>query len=122
MALKVGDLYVAVTASIGEALVSVGKLVKGVEKAAKQVKEAAEPIGNIGAVVAAGIVAAVAASAESNAAMKEQTERIKDLLITLAAELGDLFAPLVKKVANVIEQVVAKLQSLSPATKRAGAS
>ncbi|WP_147446724.1 hypothetical protein [Corallococcus sp. CA047B] len=121
MALKVGDLYVAVTASIGEALVSVGKLVKGVERAAKQVKEAAEPIGNIGAVVAAGIAAAVAASAESNAAMKEQTERIKDLLITLAAELGDLFAPLVKKVANVIEQVVAKLQSLSPATKRAGA-
>ncbi|WP_415835622.1 hypothetical protein, partial [Corallococcus soli] len=122
MALKVGDLYVAVTASIGEALVSVGKLVKGVEKAAKQVKEAAEPIGNIGAVVAAGIAAAVAASAESNAAMKDQTERIKDLLITLAAELGDLFVPLVKKVANVIEQVVAKLQSLSPATKRAGAS
>ncbi|RKH03647.1 hypothetical protein [Corallococcus carmarthensis] len=122
MALKVGDLYVAVTATIGEAVASLGKLVKHAEKVTKQVKEATEPIGNIGAVVAAGIAAAVAAAAESNAAMKEQTEHIKALLITLAAELGDLFAPLVKKVAHVIEQVVAKLQSLSPETKRGVAS
>ncbi|MBN9687119.1 MULTISPECIES: hypothetical protein [unclassified Corallococcus] len=122
MALKVGDLYVAVTASIGEAVANLGKLVKHAEKVAKNVKEATEPIGKIGAVVAAGIAAAVAASAESNAAMKEQTERIKALLVTLAAELGDLFAPLVKKVAHVIEQVVAKLQSMSPESKRAAAS
>ncbi|RKG99199.1 hypothetical protein [Corallococcus carmarthensis] len=118
MALKVGDLYITVTASIGEAVANLGKVVKHAEKVAKQVKEATEPIGNIGAVVAAGIAAAVAAAAESNAAMKEQTEHIKALLITLAAELGDLFAPLVKKIAHIIEQVVAKLQSLSPATKR----
>ncbi|NNB96686.1 hypothetical protein HI113_22570 [Corallococcus exiguus] len=121
-ALKVGDLYVAVTASIGEAVANLGKFVKHAEKVAKQVKEATDPIGKIGAVVAAGIAAAVAAAAESNAAMKKQTEHIKALLITLAAELGDLFAPLVKKVAHVIEQVVAKLQSLSPATKHAAAN
>ncbi|NPC72918.1 hypothetical protein HPP05_24535 [Corallococcus exiguus] len=122
MALKVGDLYIAVSASIGEAVANLGKVVKHAEKVAKQVKEATEPIGNIGAVVAAGIAAAVAASAESNAAMKGQVEHIKTLLVTLAAELGDLFAPLVKKVAQVIEQVVAKLQSLSPESKRAAAS
>ncbi|NBD09275.1 phage tail tape measure protein [Corallococcus silvisoli] len=122
MALKVGDLYVAVTASIGEAVASLGKLVKQAEKVAKAVKEATDPIGKIGAVVAAGIAAAVAAAGESNAAMKEQTEHIKALLITLAAELGDLFMPLVKQVSHFIEQVVAKLQSLSPATKRAAAS
>ncbi|RKH64124.1 hypothetical protein [Corallococcus aberystwythensis] len=122
MALKVGDLYVAVTASIGEAMANLGKFVKHAEKVAKQVKEATEPIGKIGAAVAVGIAAAVAAAAESNAAMKEQTEHIKALLVTLAAELGDLFAPLVKKVAQFIEQVVAKLQSLSPASKRAAAS
>lgn len=122
MALKVGDLYVAVTASIGEAVANLGKFAKHAEKVAKNVKEAFEPVGNIGAVVAAGIAAAVAASAESYAAMKEQVEHIKALLVTLAAELGDLFAPLVKKVAHVIEQVVAKLQSLSPESKRAAAS
>ncbi|QSQ19328.1 hypothetical protein JY651_28780 [Pyxidicoccus parkwayensis] len=119
--LRVGDLYLAVTASIAPALKSLGELVESVEKAARQVKAAANDIGEIGAVVAAGIAGAVAAAAQSNADMKEEVEHLTDLLYTLAAELGDLFAPVVKQLTEFVERLVATFQHLSPETKQAGA-
>ncbi|WP_163866084.1 hypothetical protein [Myxococcus eversor] len=112
--LKVGDLYVAVTASIGEAMANLAKLVRGVEKAAKEVKEKAGDLGDIGAVVAAGLAGAVVAASQSNAAMSQEVERITSLLYTLAADLGDALMPVVKQVADGLEKVVASFQSLSP--------
>jgi hypothetical protein len=119
--LRVGDLYLAVTASIGPALKSLGDLVESVEKAAKQVKDAAKDMGEIGAVVAAGIAGAVAAASQSNAAMQEEVTHLTDLLYTLAAELGDLFAPVVKKLADFVERLVATFQKMSPEAKGAAA-
>ncbi|QSQ24849.1 hypothetical protein JY651_07880 [Pyxidicoccus parkwayensis] len=120
-ALKVGDLFIACTASIAPALKSLGDLVESVEKAAKQVKNAAKDIGEIGAVVAAGIAGAVIAASESNAEMKEEVTRLTDLLYTLAADLGDLFAPVVKQLADFVERLVATFQNLSPEVKQAAA-
>ncbi|MBZ4336424.1 hypothetical protein [Corallococcus sp. AS-1-12] len=120
--LRVGDLYVAVTATVGPALANLGKLVEGVEKAAKQVKAAAKDMGEIGMVVAAGIAGAVAAAATSNAAMAKETERIKALLYTLAADIGDAFLPVVKQVADGVERVVAHFQSLAPDVKASAAN
>ncbi|AEI65556.1 hypothetical protein [Corallococcus macrosporus] len=117
--LKVGDLYVIVTASIGQALKSMGDLAKATEEMAKQVKEAAEPIGNLGAVVAAGIGAAVAAAATSNYELRMELKHLTDLLYTLAAEIGDLFGPTVKRLTAFIDKLVATFQRLSPRTKRA---
>ncbi|WP_141620506.1 hypothetical protein [Myxococcus sp. AB036A] len=119
--LKVGDLYVIVTASIGQALKSMGQLVKATEEMAKQVKEAAEPIGNLGAVVAAGIGAAVAAAAASNYELRRELKHLTDLLYTLAAEIGDLFGPTVKRLTAFIDKLVATYQRLSPTQKRAAA-
>ncbi|WP_426747270.1 hypothetical protein VZQ01_06850 [Myxococcus faecalis] len=121
MALKTGDVYVAVTASIGPAIVNLGKLVKAVQDTAKQVKEATKDLGEIGAVVAAGIGAAVAAAAKSNPALQAQVTRLTDLLYTLAADLGDLFMPVVKKLTDFVSRLVATFQRLSPEVKEAGA-
>ncbi|WP_267145412.1 hypothetical protein [Myxococcus guangdongensis] len=115
--LKVGDLYVAVTAAIGEAMANLAKLVKGVEKAAKEVKEKAGALGEIGAVVAAGLAGAVAAASQSNAAMSQEVERITSLLYTLAADIGDALMPVVKRVADGLEGMVASFQSLSPSVQ-----
>ncbi|WP_404370479.1 hypothetical protein ACIHQR_10410 [Corallococcus coralloides] len=117
--LRVGDLYVAVTASVGEALSNLGKVVEAVEKAAKQVKEKSKGLGEIGAAVAAGIAGAVAAASKSNAAMERETERMTALLYTLAADVGDAFLPVVQHVADAVERVVASFQSLSPEMKAA---
>lgn len=119
--LKVGDLYVIVTASIGQALKSMGQLAKATEEMAKQVKEAAEPIGNLGAVVAAGIGAAVAAAASSNYELRMELKHLTDLLYTLAADIGDLFGPTVKRLTAFIDKLVATYQRLSPTQKRAAA-
>ncbi|QSQ17238.1 hypothetical protein [Myxococcus landrumensis] len=121
MALKVGDLYVSVSAAIGEALKSLGQLVDAVEKAAREVKNAGNDMGEIGAVVAAGIGAAVAAATESNEGMKKEVQELTDLVYTLAADLGDLFAPVVEKLADFMSRLVANFQRLSPEVKSAGA-
>ncbi|GEL75552.1 hypothetical protein [Myxococcus virescens] len=119
--LKVGDLYVVVTASIGQALKSMGDLAKATEEMAKKVKEAAEPIGNLGAIVAAGIGAAVAAAASSNYELRMELKHLTDLLYTLAADIGDLFGPAVKRLTAFIDKLVATYQRLSPTQKRAAA-
>lgn len=119
--LKVGDLYIAVTASIGEAMKKLGDLSKATKDMAEQVKKAAEPVGAIGAMVAAGIAGAVAAAVQSNAKLKAETERLTKLLYTLAADIGDLFAPAVKRIADVVERLVASFQRLSPETRQAAA-
>ncbi|MFP2960263.1 hypothetical protein ACLEPN_21175 [Myxococcus sp. 1LA] len=119
--LKVGDLYVVVTASIGQALKSMGDLAKATEEMAKKVKEAAEPIGNLGALVSAGIGAAVAAAATSNYELRLELKHLTDLLYTLAADIGDLFGPTVKRLTAFIDRLVAAYQRLSPRTKRAAA-
>ncbi|NRD65434.1 hypothetical protein HRD49_27135, partial [Corallococcus exiguus] len=118
-ALRVGDLYVAVTASVGEALSNLGKVVEAVEKAAKQVKEKSKGLGEIGAAVAAGIAGAVAAASKSNASMEREMERMTALLYTLAADVGDAFLPVVQHVADGVERVVVSFQSLSPEMKAA---
>ncbi|WP_141591513.1 hypothetical protein [Myxococcus sp. AB056] len=112
--LKVGDLYVAVTASIGGAMANLGKLVKGVEDAAKAVKKKAGDVAKLGAVVAAGLAGAVAAASQSNAAMAQQVERMTALLYTLAADVGDALLPVVEQVADGVERMVARFQSLAP--------
>ncbi|MBJ6762811.1 hypothetical protein JGU66_18765 [Myxococcaceae bacterium JPH2] len=116
--LKVGDLYVVVTTSVGEAIANLGKLVKSVEKAAKQVKEASKDIGEIGMVVAAGIAAAVAAAAQSNEKLKKEITRLRDLLYTVVAEIGDMFRPLVKQLTDGVSRLVARFQALSPELKQ----
>ncbi|MFP2897572.1 hypothetical protein [Corallococcus sp. 4LFB] len=122
MALKVGDLYVAVTASIGEAVANLGKFVKKVEDTAKKVKEAAEPVGKIGAVVAAGIGGAVLAASKSNERLAAEVEHIQEVLYTFAAEVGDLFMPLVRSIGSFLSNLTAHFQRLSPQAKRAAAS
>src|SRR5215217_469115 len=121
MALKVGDLYVSVTAAIGEALTSLTKLVDAVEKTAMEIKNATKDMGEIGAIVAAGIGAAVAAAAKSNPRLQAEVERLTELLYTLAADIGDLFAPVVKQLTDFVSRLVATFQVLSPQVKRAGA-
>ncbi|MBZ4371486.1 hypothetical protein [Corallococcus sp. AS-1-6] len=122
MALKVGDLYVAVTASIGEAVTSLAKLAKKVEDTAKKVKEAAEPIGNIGAVVAAGIGGAVVVAAQSNQRLAAEVQHIQEVLYTFAAEVGDLFLPLARRVGDFLSNLVAHFQRMDPRVKQAAAS
>ncbi|NVJ13124.1 hypothetical protein [Myxococcus sp. AM010] len=119
--LRVGDLYIVATASIGEALKSLQQLVKAAEDTAKLIKKAAAPIGNIGAMVAAGMAGAVAAAMQSNERLKDEVGRLKELAYTLAADIGDLFLPVVRKLADFFERLVVTFQRLSPEMKRTGA-
>lgn len=119
--LKVGDLYVVVTASIGEALKSLDTLVDELKEAAAEVKSVAEPIGEFGAVIAAGIAGAVAVAMESNEALSDEVGRLKELVYTMAADIGDLFLPVVRRLADFFERLVVTFQRMSPAMKRSAA-
>ncbi|AEI66939.1 hypothetical protein [Corallococcus macrosporus] len=119
--MKVGDLYIVATARIGEALKSLDKLVDELKEAATQVKEVAEPIGEFGAVIAAGIAGAVAVAMESNEALSDEVGRLKELVYTMAADIGDLFLPVVRRLADFFERLVVTFQQMSPAMKRSAA-
>lgn len=117
MALKVGDVYVAVTASIGEFTKSMAQVAKTTEDAAKKVKEAAKGVADVGMLFAAGIGGAVAAAAKTNAQMKAQLDKLQALFLTLAGDIGDAFAPVVERLVEAVSKVVAWFQSLSPELK-----
>jgi phage-related protein len=116
--LKVGDLYFAVTASIGAFQKSMKQIADDVAKTANKVKEAGEQIGRIGAVVSAGIGVAIAASAQSSQKMSDAVDKMKQLLFTMAAEIGDLFLPVVQSMSKTIGELVSWFQHLSPGVKQ----
>lgn len=116
--LKVGDLYVAVTASIGDAMANLGKLVSAVEKTAKKVKAISEPLAQVGMAAAAGIAGTVAVAAKSNARLSTEVDKLKKLAVTLATDVGNLFEPLVRKMTQAFSRFVGVLQSLPPHVKR----
>jgi phage-related protein len=116
-ALKVGDVYVVVSAAIGEFSKSMQSVLKTVESTAKKVKEAAKGIGEVGAIAAAGMGAALLASSQTNAAVAADLQRLKDYVYTFAAELGDALAPYLRQIADGMGRLLAAFQRLPPGTK-----
>jgi hypothetical protein len=110
-----------VGASLGELAKSMKATVKMVEDTAKKVKESASAIAGVGGLFAAGIAAAVDAASQQNKRLAADVERLKRLLYTLAADIGDLFAPYVRQLADAVSRFVAFVQQLDPEVK-AGAA
>jgi phage-related protein len=120
-ALKVGDVYVVVSAAIGDFAKSMKKVLKNIEDTARKAKEAAKGIGEVGAIFAAGMGAALMASSQTNAAVAADLQRLKDYLYTFAAEIGDALAPYLRQVTEAVGQLLAAFQRLPPGVKEAAA-
>ena len=99
--LKVGDLYVSVTAAIGEAVKNLSAIVKKVEEAADAIEEhmskAAAALGDFSdglLSVAALAAGAFAVASQTSEPAKEALEELRGVLLTLGKEVGTVFIPL----------------------------
>ncbi|ATB41147.1 hypothetical protein CYFUS_006609 [Cystobacter fuscus] len=123
-ALKVGDVFVAVSASLSEFSKGVDKLLKDVEEAAdaigKAMQEAADAIGGFSEnllAVSAVAGAAVAAAAEHCAEAQRAGDALKDSVSQLAVEVGRTFLPLVRELTQVVRTLTATWRGLSADAK-----
>jgi len=124
--LKVGDLYVSVTASVGEALKTLGDFVDSVEEAADDLEghlsKASAALGDMaeGFLSVAGIAAgAFVAGAQSSKPMADAMEKLTGTLRTLSVEVGSIFTPLVTEMTQAVRYAVAYWRNLDDGMRAA---
>jgi hypothetical protein len=116
--LKVGDLYVAFSATTSEFNKGMLDVIKGAERATKQIAKLAHEAENLTRPFAIAAAGAVAAAATTNRQMQQQVSRSKDLFLTLASDIGKGFAPALSQANEALAKAVAFFQDLSPETKQ----
>lgn len=117
MALKVGDLYVllsARTSAFGKAMQSAAKVT---EQVANKIKKSAREIGQVGALMAGAVGAAMAVAAQHNRAVAVEVGRAKAVFATFATELASMMLPALQSLSEHLRSVLGWWQRLSPETK-----
>lgn len=115
--LKVGDLYVllsAKTSAFGKGMEDAAKLT---EKIARKIKAAATEIGHAGAMIGGAIAAALAVAAQHNAVVASQVQQTKDIFATFATEIGTMMVPVLSEMNEKLRELLGWWQALSPETK-----
>jgi len=115
--LKVGDVYVVVTAAVGEFTKSMRKIVSDVAATAGKVEQLGNKMGEIGAIVSVGLYGALAAAAVFDASVTERMERIRLVFQTVGAEIGNAVLPHLERLSDVLERALGWFQRLDPAVK-----
>jgi hypothetical protein len=122
--LKVGDLYVSVSASIGEMVKTLRQAVDAIEDAADDIEghlsKASAALGDMaeGLLSMAGLAAAAfVTGAESSKPMKDSLDELTGTLRTLSVEVGSLFTPLVKEMTAAVKYAVAYWRNLDDGLK-----
>nr|BDT33769.1 phage tail protein [Myxococcus sp. MH1] len=115
--LKVGDVYVVVTAAVGEFSKSMRKIVSDVAATAGKVEQLGNKIGEIGAIVSAGLYGALAAAAAFDASVTERMDRIALVFQNVGAEIGDAILPHLERLSDSLELALGWFQRLDPAVK-----
>ncbi|ADO68698.1 hypothetical protein [Stigmatella aurantiaca] len=115
--LKVGDVYVVVTAAVGEFTKSMRQVVKDVAETADKVAQLGEKIGQIGAVVSAGLYGALAAAASFDKSVTERMDRIKLVFTNVGAAIGDAVLPYLERLSDALEHALGWFQRLDPSVK-----
>lgn len=122
MALRIGSLYVSLTAQTDGFSKSMAAALKDVEKFSREVKKAANDAAQIaGGITALGVAAlklGADVSGPAKAAMDEFSKSVKQA----AAPVAEALVPAVKEAANIVRGLGAAFAQLSPETKAAVAT
>lgn len=122
--LKVGDLYIAVTAAIGQAIKNLGAVMKAVEETADKIEgemsKAAAALGDFSdglLTVSALAAAAFAVASQTSEPARQALEDLKGVMLTLGTEVGTIFIPLVREMTVWVKTAVATWRNLTAAQK-----
>lgn len=122
--LKVGDLYVSVTASIGDMAKTLGQVADAVEETADAIEghlsKASAALGDFseGLLSFAAVgAAAFAVASQSSAPAAEALEELKTATTLLGREVGDLLVPTVRELTGYVKTAIATWRGLDSEMK-----
>jgi hypothetical protein len=119
MAIKVGSLYVSLTAKTGSFVAELGKAVKSVEKTAAQIKRATREIGELGVRMGAAVGGAIALAANYDPSVGLRLDELKRGFVSLAIQVARLAIPAMEALSQALRGIVGWFQSLSPEARSA---
>lgn len=114
MALKVGDLYVSLTANTQKLQSQLNSAAKKIEKFGKQLKSLGKDASGMSNMVTAAVAAAVAVASTKDAAVKKRVDELKNQSTALAIELARIALPVLQKVADFVGRIVSLFRSMTP--------
>lgn len=114
MALKVGDLYVSLTANTQKLQSQLNSAAKKVEAFGRNLKSLGKDASEMSNMVTAAVGAAVAVASSKDAAVKKQVEELKNQSTALAIEVARVALPVLQSMADFVGRVVALFRALTP--------
>lgn len=117
MALKVGDLYVSLTANTQKLEKELNNAARKVEAFGRNLKNLGKDASDMSNMVTAAVAAAVAVASSKDAAVKKQVDELKNQSTALAIEVARVALPVLQQMADFVGRLVALFRSLTPEQK-----
>lgn len=117
MALKVGDLYVSLTANTQKLQGQLNGAAKKIEKFGRDLKGLGKDASEMSNMVTAAVGAAFAVASSKDAAVKKQVDELKNQSTALAVEVARVALPVLQSMADLVGRLVALFRSLTPEQK-----
>lgn len=114
MALKVGDLYVSLTANTQRLQRQLNGAARQIESFGRNLKGLGKDASDMSNMVAAAVGAAVAVAASKDAQVKKQVEDLKNASTAVAIEVARLALPVLQQMADTVGRVVTLFRQLTP--------
>lgn len=120
MALKVGDLYVSLTANTQKLQKQLDGAAKQVERFGRQMKSLGKDASEMSNVVVAAMAAVFAAASfkdAKNLEVKKQLEDLKTQSVALASEIAQAAMPVLQQMTDFVGRLITAFQQMTPAQK-----
>lgn len=114
MALKVGDLYVSLTANTQKLQGQLNGAAKQIEKFGRDLKGLGKDASEMSNMVVAAMGAAFAVASSKDAAVKKQVDELKNQSTALAVEVARVALPVLQSMADFIGRIVALFRAMTP--------
>ncbi len=114
MALKVGDLYVSLTANTQKLQGQLNGAAKQVEKFGRQMKALGKDASEMSNMVMAAVGAAIAAASSKDATVKKQVDELKNQSTALAIEVARAALPVLQSMADFVGRLVTLFRQMTP--------
>lgn len=118
MALKLGSLYVSLSADASGLVKGLGEALKSVERFSREVKKASADIGAVGLGLTAFGGAALRMAADVDKGAKNALDNLSNSMRAAAVPIAQMLIPAVNQLALTVREVAGWIRSLDPDTKQ----
>jgi len=122
MALKLGSLYVSLSANSSQYMKSMAQAAQMADKVAKEIKKASNDIAQVSGSFAAVGVAALALASTVDGPTKKAMDGFKQSSQLLAVQVADILLPAVRALSDLLKQAAGVIAGLDPQVKKQVAS